>query len=144
MNGNAENDLWIIGIDPDLQKSGVAELKVGAKLSTIIVRNLFLWSLLDALGKEKERIKCVYIEAGWLNKAGLTFGGLCRARDAGMNHAIGKQIELYCRENGVPYRLVRPSTGKWTHDQFVRYTGCTEYRKTNQEQRDAARLITGI
>jgi hypothetical protein len=137
---------YVVGIDPDLVKSGTAELRVGDPISKIILRNLTLWSLMDGLAKEQKKgmLKCVYIEAGWLNKRGITFGGLCRARDSGMNHAVGKTIEMFCKDHEINYRLVRPASAKWTHEQFVRYTGCQEYSKTNQEQRDAARLIVGL
>lgn len=135
---------YIIGIDPDLDLSGWACKEFRNRESEWWVGNGWLWDLLPKLLSDRDKTERIIIEAGWLNKRGLSFGGAARARDAGMNHGIGKTIAKFCEVHEIPFQLVAPKTKKWTHEEFVTYTGCRKYRRTNQEQRDAARLIVGL
>jgi len=142
-----------IGIDPDLEKSGVA-VRISNKytfLTTLTFFDLlrFLESMADAT---------VVIEAGWKNKPSNFHGGASRAiaerisKNVGENHAIAKQIALFCKEKRINYIEAAPRSykalgpsfvnkqNKVTHDGFVKITG-HDAKHTNQEERDAALLI---
>jgi hypothetical protein len=135
--------MLIIGIDPDIDKSGVAIKKVGAKDDDIFLSNRWLWEIFDLLLTERETIKRVYIEAGWLNAGSLSFTqSRKRAVDVGRNHSIGQQIERFCIYYKIKHMLIRPVSSKWTHKQLITYTKL-QLKQSNQEQRDAAKLIVG-
>ena len=53
----------IIGIDPDLEKSGVAILSHSLEL-----KNLTFAETVDLFRSQQDQIKKVVIEAGWLNQ----------------------------------------------------------------------------
>jgi hypothetical protein len=142
-----EKDL-IIGIDPDLERSGVAAWNASGK--SLDLRTLSFFQLYDFLQAHADRILLVRVEAGWLNRksnfhsrAGQTKpAGESIARNVGENHAAGKLIcqmcvylELHCEE-------VQPQAHKLNRDSFRAVTGYRE--RTNQETRDAAMLVYGI
>lgn len=146
----------VIGIDPDVDKSGVAFLIVESRI--IEVSNLTFANLLDYLRTERDKAKesgkflVVVVEAGWLNKAHWHVGkGGSAARSAaignhtGRNHEVGRKIVEMCRHYGIevveqpPLRKMwKGRDGKITHEELQHFTGITG--KTNQETRDAALL----
>lgn len=89
----------------------------------------------------------VYIEAGWLNAKKNYHGAKNTATAAriganvGENHAIGKLLEEAMKFYAIPYQLIKPTTSKWDSGLFKQITGLTE--RTNQEERDALKLIWG-
>ena len=60
-------DKFLIGIDPDVDKSGVAIIDG----NNVTLDNLTFFKLFDYLKfyKEKERKPTVYVECGFLNKS---------------------------------------------------------------------------
>jgi hypothetical protein len=142
----------IIAIDPDVDKSGVAELRPPRLLE---VTSLSFPQLLDYLQFVKREIitaqglaVTVVVEAGWLNaisnyhtKAGQI--GQRIARNVGSNHQVGKMTVEMCRHYKIPVETIKPlkkmwqgKDGKITHEELAAFTGITG--RTNQESRDAA------
>lgn len=139
-----ENQI-IIGIDPDLEKSGVAIL--GQELQ---LKNLTFPETVELLRDFQDEIKKVVIEAGWLNKKSNFHGrhgqskakGESIARNVGENHATGKLLVEMAKSLGLAVVEVKPTRTKLKAEDFNRITGWQG--RTNQEQRDAAMLIVGM
>ncbi|MGQ1157802.1 hypothetical protein ACT436_14425 [Acinetobacter baumannii] len=135
----------IIGIDPDLEKSGVAILGNDLQL-----KNLTFPETVELFRNEQDSIKKVVIEAGWENKKAnfRVGGGHSRqvneqiARRVGMNHATGKLLVQMAQHMGLAVIEVKPTKTKVNSDEFNRITGWQG--RTNQEQRDAGMLIWGM
>lgn len=100
----------VIGIDPDVEKNGVATLCLDNRRTMDITTHTFP-ELLEYLNvtrdmcRAEQKTVMVVIEAGWLNKSNW--------------HLNGKD-------------------GKITHEELASFTGVKE--RTNQEGRDAALL----
>lgn len=133
----------IIGIDPDLEKSGVAVLGQSLEL-----KNLTFAQTVELFRTQQDKIKKVVIEAGWLNKkSNFRFGhsktaGEKIAKNVGENHATGKLIAEMAEDCGLTVVLVKPTSKKKTAEEFKRITGYVG--RTNQEIRDAGMLIWGM
>ncbi|MFX5627636.1 hypothetical protein ABTD72_05150 [Acinetobacter baumannii] len=135
----------IIGIDPDLEKSGVAILGNDLQL-----KNLTFPETVELFRNEQDSIKKVVIEAGWKNKKAnfRVGGGHSRqvneqiARRVGMNHATGILLAEIAQALGLAVLLVKPTKSKLNADEFNKITGWQG--RTNQEQRDAGMLIWGM
>lgn len=101
----------IIGIDPDLEKSGVAILGNDLQL-----KNLTFPETVELFRNEQDSIKKVVIEAGWENKKAnfRVGGGHSRqvneqiARRVGMNHATGKLLVQMAKHMGLAVIEVNP------------------------------------
>lgn len=136
----------IIGIDPDLDKSGVA---IWASDKTFVLACLNLPELVELFTANKNVIEKVVIEAGWLIKKSnfharqnqSVFSRESAARNVGENHATGKHIECFARAIGLNVQLLKPQ-GKKTHEEFVRITSYEG--RTNPEKRDAGMLVYGM
>ena len=133
----------IIGIDPDIDKSGVIEII--SQYPTHSLMMLPLWEVFYLISRWQDYGSNLHIviEAGWKNKKGMAFsGGRMRAVRTGMNHAIGMQIEAFCEDRKLPYELFVPSdrTPKWDHEMMIKLTGM-DVKKSNQEIRDAVRAV---
>jgi hypothetical protein len=146
----------VIAIDPDVEKSGVAELSPQHRL--LEVTNLTFPELLDYLQSRKKlsdmahTTLVVVVEAGWLNKSNwhLIDSDTKRAASAkgnstGRNHETGRKIVECARHYGIDVREQPPlrkcwkgKEGKITHTELASFTGLTG--KTNQDCRDAALL----
>ncbi|MGH6640547.1 MAG: hypothetical protein ACREBY_18345 [Polaromonas sp.] len=130
----------IIGIDPDTKASGVAILQAPYRLATVVLDCLGLVDLFALLKAHPGAL--VALEAGWLNAGGMAFlPGHRRAINVGMNHAIGRQIAQVCGDTGMTTILWRPTGKKWDHKRFIQLTGLAWGPRTNQEERDAVRVI---
>lgn len=135
----------IIGIDPDLEKSGVAILDDSLEL-----KNLTFSETVDLFRSQQNRIKKVVIEAGWLNKKSNVHGcygqskivGERIAKNVGENHATGKLLVEMAKSLNLNVVEVRPTRTKKNSEEFNRITGWVG--RSNQEQRDAAMLIFGM
>lgn len=142
----------IIGIDPDVERSGVAILDLPS-------RSLHLFSLSFAMlvGRlfwfkaQTENITIV-IEAGWLNHSNWHItqydskGQACaKGYHVGRNHEVGIKLVEIARYLGYQTIEQRPlrkfwkgTNGKITQDELFQLTG---YKgRTNQDARDAALL----
>lgn len=135
----------IIGIDPDLDASGVATLKNGQieKLEC-----LDFPKVIEFIHLQKPLIKKVVIEAGWLNaksnwhQAKTIQVAAKIGKNVGENHATGKILAQMIEAMGVSVQLVRPTSSKLNAEQFKRLTGFAGM--TNPEKRDAGVLIWGM
>lgn len=133
----------IIGIDPDLEKSGVAIL--GSELQ---LKTMSFAETVELFRSQQDQIKKVVIEAGWLNKkSNFRFGhsknaGERIAKNVGENHATGKLLVEMAESLGLAVVKVKPTRSKLNAEQFNKITGWQG--RTNQEVRDAAMLIYGM
>lgn len=153
---------YVVGIDPDVEKNGVALLDC-EKRTMRILTSLSFPELLDFLryiqrqAEVEQKNVRVIIEAGWLNKAHwhLTSkdtkqSAAAKGNAAGRNHETGRKIVEVCAHWQIPHELIKPlnlkvggvrlwngKDGKITHEEIVSFTGITKIR-TNQEERDAA------
>lgn len=135
----------IIGIDPDLIKSGVAIIT-----DKMTLHNLTFPQLMQLFSDNKDQIKKVVIEAGWLNTKSnfharhgqSKSAGERIAKNVGENHATGKLIAEMAEYHGLNVILVKPTKKKYTAEEFNRLTGWVG--RSNQEQRDAGVLVFGM
>ena len=139
-----------IGIDPDVEKNGVA--LVERKTKKIEVTTLTFSELMDYISfikRVSERDSCTYmvvIEAGWHLHRGFSIAKAAEVgRATGRNHQTGILIAEMCEYLGVPYVLRKPlrkvwqgKDGKITAKELSVFTGLRG--RTNQEGRDAALL----
>ena len=134
----------IIGIDPDLHKSGIALYRDDKSLVLSCLTFPDVLALFDEHGQNTQK---VVIEAGWLipnaNWHARKNTGIASetARRVGENHAVGKLLECCARAKGLEVQLLKP-TGKKNAEQFKRITGYIG--RTNQEVRDAGLLVFGM
>lgn len=150
----------VIGIDPDVEKSGCAYLEVATR--RLEISTLTFPDLLDYLRYVQRQTEVaqknfrVIIEAGWLNKAHWHLApkdtktvAAAKGNSAGRNHETGRKIAEMCKHWQMPYELVKPlalkvggvnlwqgKDGKITQEELSAFTGITG--RTNQEGRDAA------
>lgn len=145
-HANYKSDQIIIGIDPDLEKSGVAVRWADA----LSLKNLTFVELKDLLELEQPVIKKVVVEAGWLNEKAnyhnrpnqTKAAGERIAKNVGENHATGKLIVQLIESMGIPVQQLKPTRSKLNAKDFNRITGWS--KQSNQEQRDAAMLVWGM
>lgn len=140
----------LIGIDPDVDKSGVAALISGTK-EFVCLECLSFFDLMDYFSAYKsiyDNQITVYIESGWLNKSNWHTrrnSSISEAAQIGLrtgaNHEVGRKIVEMCEYLGIKYVLVKPISSKVNAKTFASITG---YKKqTNPEKRDAGILIFG-
>ena len=137
---------FMIGIDPDVDKSGVAFLN-GNELK---LDNLTFFQLFDYLKDMKEIYKglIVYVECGFLNKSNwhkksdksAAFNSKI-GEFTGANFETAKKIVEMCEYLKISHIKIKPTRSKISNDSFKQITGYTG--RTNQEQRDAFMLIYG-
>ncbi len=134
----------IVGIDPDIDKSGVAVLH---DTKAFEMTTLTFTKTLEFVRMNKPIIKCVYVEAGWLNKKSNWHGASNMSvaarvgKNVGENHATGKLLIQCIEAEGIKVIPVQPTKTKLDAEQFEKLT---KYKgRTNQEVRDAAMLIWG-
>jgi hypothetical protein len=130
----------VIGIDPDVDKSGVAELHVKERL--VEVTSLSFPELLDYLQARKKMSEngnyslVIVVEAGWLNKSNWhTKGSNIRTAGAignstGRNHEVGRKIVECAKHYGIevlehfPLRKCwKGKDGKITQEELSSFTG---------------------
>ena len=150
----------MIGIDPDVEKNGVAYLDCRTK--ELKITSMTFPDLLDYIRYVMRKAEVTetnvhfVIEAGWLNKSNWHLSpkdtkqiAAAKGNAAGRNHEVGRKIEEMCIHWNVSHELMKPlalkvggvnlwksKDGKITHDELAAFTGITG--KTNQEGRDAA------
>lgn len=138
-----------IGIDPDVDKSGVA-YRLG---NTVSLQNLVFFDLQDYLIKLKTNFEDIHIEVhvecGFLNKSnwhsvkgGTSAVNAQIGQRTGANHQVAKLIVQMCEKLELPHKQIKPTRSKIDATFFEKITGIKA--KTNQEQRDAYMLIHGL
>lgn len=139
----------IIGIDPDVDKSGCAMVDVAKR--TIHLASLRFPELLAFLESRQDADLLVAIEGGWLNHSNWHVGyynSPQRAaeigRATGRNHQVGILLAEWCEFKKIHYVIVKPlrkcwkgKEGKITHAELARLVPIKGAR-SNQEERDAA------
>lgn len=146
----------IIGVDPDVDKNGVALLNCenkGLKINCLTFPELL--DYLRYIQRQAEVTKknlLVVVEAGWLNKGNWHLNpketkaaAAAKGNHAGRNHETGHKIVEMCQHWKIDVDEVKPLQKMWkgkdkkiTHEELARFTGITG--RTNQEGRDAALL----
>lgn len=132
----------IIGIDPDVDKSGFAIFLTDNQqliLSQFDLQDLFN-QFLKYQHTHQDKI-LVRLEAGHKVKSTWHKGGIGMAKRVGSNNEIGRQIEKFLIKNGIQHELVKPFGGsKVNHETFCKITGWDIKKKTNPETRVAGLL----
>lgn len=147
----------IIGIDPDIKKSGYAKIET----KTGIVQSIGNWDLSKLFGVIASDLKLaqysgqkilVVVEAAYLashHNWHLGSGFITKHKaasigyDTGRNHETGRAIIEFCKYIGIDVKGQIPlrkcwsgPDGKITHEEIVKLTKLDK-KKTNQEVRDA-------
>ena len=132
---------FIIGIDPDVDKSGYAIGSVSDK--SIILKQYSLWDLFRELVDDNIMFNVlVRLEAGHRIKKTWQKRTPGTIKNVGRNNEIGSQIERFLIEHQIPHELVPPFGGsKVNHDLFCKITGWDKKKKTNPETRVAGLLV---
>ena len=152
---------FIIGIDPDCEKSGVACISTSDM--KIVLSNMtfpalveyfrYLASLVEN-GEIHEHKVAIVIEAGWLNKS--HYHGksgdsrrlsAAKGNSVGRNHETGRKLVEMAKHYGLNVIEQRPlrkcwkgPDGKITHEEIKQFIPNWPSR-SNQETRDAALLL---
>ena len=146
----------VIGIDPDVEKSGMGFLEVSTR--KLEASTLTFPELLDYLqfvkkqSEERDETVVVVVEASWLiSHHWQTKRGdnqrvtAMKGNSAGRNHEVGRKIVEKCEHYGLEVVEQRPlrkcwkgRDGKITHEELEYFTGLRG--RTNQEMRDAVLL----
>ena len=138
------NSQKIIGIDPDVDKSGVCIVNEMLQIERLTTMDLVdLFALIEGMRDCDIR---VIVEAGWKNKTNFHVGAMDNAwksakigSHVGANHEIGRQIIKFCEKVGIECHAIKPKGHKMSALDFKRISGWT--KRTNQEMRDAYKII---
>lgn len=144
----------IIGIDPDVEKSGVAMVeKETRRLECAALTFPQVLDYLRWLSQQQDKVENVrvFIEAGWLNKSNWHLHnravnkykaaamGVSQGRNEEVSHLLGQMCDHY----GIDYLFIKPLRKCWngkdrkiTAEELHAITGLMG--RTNQEMRDAA------
>lgn len=144
---------YIIGIDPDCDKSGVAILSMKTKI--IDVYTFTFPTLIDFFEDCKALLPnlLVVVEAGWLNETHFHLKSgdsrrvsAAKGNSVGRNHETGRKIVEMAKHYGLEVVEQRPlrkcwkgQNGKITHEELSQFVPGLPSR-TNQETRDAVLL----
>lgn len=146
---------YIIGVDPDCIRSGIATLMPKSR-KYCSVRSLEFPVLLDYLRQAKSICDddgsemIVVVEAGWMVKKSNFHEAQGRraekiAKDVGANHETGRKILEMCGHYGINATTQMPLDKCWkgkdrkiTAEELEALTGWD--KRTNQDERDAALL----
>ena len=146
----------LIGIDPDVERNGVATLNVASK--ELDIKALSFAATLDYIDFYVARAKvvsyrvAVVMEAGWLNSSNWHLDyrhtneySAAIGNAVGRNHATGIHLTEMLRHKGITVILRKPLKKFWrgkdrkiTKQELASITGYE--KRTNQEGRDAALL----
>lgn len=131
----------IIGIDPDLRKSGYANFDTELKHFTQVT-SLYLWDLFKEIKLQSgfsESI--VYIEHS--EKNCVWHGGRnTTSINVGKNKAISIILIDFCEKNGINYKTVEPSGYSILFDNIDIFQIQTDWlKKTNKDARAAAAIV---
>lgn len=143
---------YVIGIDPDCDRSGygVVNVETGEVVDAGACDFPTLFDVMD-VWRRGDKVS-VYIEGGWLNNGNWHLLGrmtVARAaaigRSVGRNHQTGMLIEQMARRQGYDVHVVKPlrkcwrgKDGKITAKELQAVTGYA--KRCNQDARDAALL----
>ena len=145
---------YILAIDPDTDKSGVAFLTISEKKVNEIFTAAFpqLLGYFQRIDLEYPKV-IVIVEAGWLNESNwhvnkfdTKSSAAAKGNAVGRNHETGRKIIEMAKHYGMTVEAVKPLRKFWkgpdnkiTHEQLAYFVPGIPGR-TNQEMRDAALL----
>ena len=148
--------MYVIGIDPDVERNGYAMLDTSTRKVNVCTATLpVLLEMVDVINSTAlaagVKLK-VYVEAGWISTSNWHIGrndtkltASKKGIGVGRNHQRGMDIVELLQHRGIDVEAVPPLRKVWkgpdrkiTHDELVRIVG--EVKHTNQEGRDAALL----
>jgi hypothetical protein len=152
-----KNDTIYIGIDPDVDRNGVAVLKVESRKMAVVM--LPFYQTLEFIAETHKKAISggngfkVIVEAGWMNHGNYHLrkwdgreSSAAKGVDQGRNEQVSRLIGEYCEHAGVPYEFKRPLPKCWmghdrkiTREELEQVTG-QNLGRLNQEGRDAALL----
>lgn len=147
---------YIIGIDPDVSRSGVAQLRMAGREVELL--SISFPELIDYLQRMADfhhrtgMTVTIVVEASWListnwhtKRADSVRTAARKGKDAGRCHEVGRKIVECARYYGLEVveklplkKIWKGKDGKITDEEikaFIRIEG-----RTNQEERDAALL----
>lgn len=149
----------IVGIDPDVERSGYAVcVRKDGRTTCRAVSLTFDELIMELSSLCKEEAVEVVIEAGWMNqKASWHTSPWEKANIAakkglavGRNHQVAHDIASLCKALAIPYREVAPLRKSWrgrdgkiTEDELLYFCPMERRRDGhthNQEERDAMLL----
>lgn len=139
----------VIGIDPDIERNGVAILDTSTR--SISLQSLTLAETIDTITEENTHAESLIavVEAGWANKSNYHLTAYDSKRsaakkgvDQGRNHQRGIDIVELLQHNGVNIAQIKPLPKIWAKgkasDKELRKFMTIAKKRTNQEERDAA------
>lgn len=146
---------YIVGIDPDATKSGVATLRTSDRLIEVAAKDFpslmqYFRYLKDVVSKGNTVL--IVVEAGWLNQSNWHLGkfdskqlAAAKGNSVGRNHETGRKIVEMARDYyGLEVQEIKPfkkcwkgPEGKITHEEISAFIPGLP-KRTNQESRDAA------
>lgn len=149
------NKGFIIGIDPDCEKSGVAIVDADSR-NVVSMESLSFPTLVDFLREcacSSERPSAVVVEASWVHSHNWHLNDWNRkdvtARkgyDVGRNHETGRKIVEMCRHYKLNVIEQPPLAKTWkgrdrkiTHEELAYFAPLPKSR-SNPEERDATLL----
>ena len=141
-----------LGIDPG-QFTGLALWHPGTRKLDLFTTDF--WGAIDFLYEQKafcERDEIhlkVVLEDPNLNKPVFAKKGVANnaalskiAQNVGQNKRDSQLIAEFLRHEGIETKLVKPTTSKWSKEEFEKITGYTE--RCSAHARDAAKLVFGL
>lgn len=154
----------VIGIDPDVDKSGVAVFNKHTGEKTLTTMGF--WDLVEFLNENWLDIRIVVIEAGFLNTKS-NFRDAQQVATAlnsnnpienlrkqkrvgenisvkvGRNHQVGILLVSYCERFRIPHTAIQPTSHKITSTKLFFQMYGIKTAKSEQEKRDAFHIISG-
>jgi hypothetical protein len=146
---------YTIGIDPDVEKNGVAIVERETKhLECAAMTFAETLDYLQWVAKRSAEAKAavkVYVEAGWMNRTNWHLKKwdnrgqvVAKGVSQGRNEQVSRMLGEMCEHYGLDWTHIKPLRKMWsgkdrkiTHDELCAVTGLV-YGRTNQEMRDAA------
>ena len=144
----------VVGIDPDVDRNGVALLECGTgklEISTLAFPDLLDYLLYQQRTSEVQgKSLMAVIEAGWMNKGNWHLKNcdtravaVAKGVHQGRNEQVSRLLGEMCSHYGISFQFIKPlvkhwkgENGKITHEELAYFTGI--HGRTNQEGRDAA------
>lgn len=148
--------MYIVAIDPDVDKSGVAILDTSYHRLSLM--SLSFPELVEYLmGLQGSNATTVCVEAGWMINSNWHIkrydskqSACAKGNSTGRNHEVGRKMVELCEYWKIPCKTIKPlrkywrgRDGKITHDEIKRVVasyGIEPPKRTNQEERDAILL----
>ena len=147
-----KNELLIIGIDPDIENSGLTIYN--RNLKVIEIKSLSFFEIYELLLSAKDKIGTVKIECGFLNAKSnwhnnKSVGIASRiGKNVGQNHQVSKLLIEMCKHLEINYREVKPLPLRWgksgkekiSHKELELLLTRMEIKcpkRTNADQRDS-------